>query len=87
MLEKELKFYNDNLPNWLTCREGQFVLIKEDDVDFFNTITGTPIKVNVLRAIGANLAGQDLIALLGRDMLQNFAIFYNGMMGQITLSF
>jgi hypothetical protein len=38
MLEKELKFYNDNLPNWLTCREGQFVLIKEDDVDFFNTI-------------------------------------------------
>jgi predicted aspartyl protease len=51
------------------------------------SFTGTPIKVNVLRAIGANLAGQDLIALLGRDMLQNFAIFYNGMMGQITLSF
>jgi predicted aspartyl protease len=51
------------------------------------SFTGTPIKVNVLHAIGANLAGQQLIALLGRDMLQNFTIFYNGAFGQITISF
>jgi predicted aspartyl protease len=49
--------------------------------------TGTPIKANVLKAVGANLAGQDLIALLGRDLLQNFTVFYNGAMGEITLSF
>ena len=49
--------------------------------------TGTPIKVNALRAIGANLASQDLVALLGRDVLQNFTLFYNGAVGQITISF
>jgi len=51
------------------------------------SFTGTPIKVNILKAMGANLKSQDLIALLGRDMLQNFAVFYNGVVGQITLSF
>jgi predicted aspartyl protease len=51
------------------------------------SFTGTPIKINVLRAIGANLASQELIALLGRDLLQNFTIFYNGAFGQITISF
>jgi predicted aspartyl protease len=51
------------------------------------SFTGTPIKVNALSAIGANLASQDLIALLGRDLLQNFNVFYNGAVGQITLSF
>lgn len=51
------------------------------------SFTGTPIKVNALRVIGANLASQDLIALLGRDLLQNFTVFYNGAAGQITLSF
>lgn len=37
MLEKELKCFQDNLQDWLTCRGGQFVLIKGDDIDFFNT--------------------------------------------------
>jgi hypothetical protein len=51
------------------------------------SITGIPIKINVLRAIGANLANQELIALLGRDLLQNFTVFYNGVVGEVTLSF
>jgi len=51
------------------------------------SFTGTPIKMNALTAIGANLVGQDLIALLGRDMLQNFTVFYNGAVGQITIAF
>ena len=38
MLEKELKSFQDNLPNWLTCHAGQFVLIKGNDVDFFNSM-------------------------------------------------
>lgn len=49
--------------------------------------TNTPIKVISQRAIGANLASQNLIALLGRDILQNFTLFYNGAIGQITISF
>jgi predicted aspartyl protease len=51
------------------------------------SFTGTPIKVNVLRAIGVALANQGLIVLLGRDMLQYFTIYYNGPFGQITISF
>lgn len=51
------------------------------------SFTGTPIKINALTAIGANLVGQYLIALLGRDMLQNFTVFYNGAVGQITIAF
>lgn len=38
MLENEIKCFQENLQNWLTCREGQFVLIKGDDIDFFNTL-------------------------------------------------
>jgi hypothetical protein len=37
MLEKEIMSFDENLQNWLTCHAGQFVLIKGDDIDFFNT--------------------------------------------------
>ncbi len=47
---------------------------------------GVPIKVNVPRAMGASLNNQGIIALLGRDALQNFTMFYNGLAGEITLS-
>jgi hypothetical protein len=35
MLENEMKCFQENLQNWLTCRAGQFVLIKGDDIEFF----------------------------------------------------
>jgi predicted aspartyl protease len=38
------------------------------------------------RAMGANLASQGLIAIIGRDILQVCTMFYNGVAGQITLS-
>jgi predicted aspartyl protease len=47
---------------------------------------GVPIKANAMRAIGASLASQGIIALLGRDLLQNFTLFYNGLAGEITIS-
>ena len=34
-------------------------------------IVGSPIRVNVPRAIGANLAPQGIVALIGRDYLQH----------------
>jgi predicted aspartyl protease len=49
-------------------------------------IVGSPIKVNVPRAIGANLTPQGIVALIGRDYLQHCTLFYNGITGQITLS-
>ncbi len=47
---------------------------------------GVPIKLNVDRAIGATLNNQGIIALVGRDVLKEFTMFYNGIAGEITLS-
>jgi predicted aspartyl protease len=44
------------------------------------------LTVNVPRAIGAELASQDLVGLIGRDFLQRCTLFYNGITGEITLS-
>jgi predicted aspartyl protease len=38
-------------------------------------IVGSPIRVNVPRAIGANLAPQGIVALIGRDYLQHCTLF------------
>ena len=47
----------------------------------------TPIvTLNAPRAMGAALASQGLLVLIGRDVLQNCNLFYNGPMGQFTLS-
>lgn len=47
---------------------------------------GTPIKINSERTMGASLEIQGLIVLLGRDVLQRFTIFYNGIAGEMTIS-
>ena len=49
-------------------------------------IVGSPIRGEVPRAIGANLAVQGLIALIGRDFLQHCTLFYNDFTGEITLA-
>lgn len=49
-------------------------------------VVGSPIKINVPRAMGATLSPQGIIALLWRDFLQHCTLFYNGITGQITLS-
>lgn len=49
-------------------------------------ITGLPFPMNAPRAIGAELAPQGLILLIGRDALQFCTLFYNGITGEITLS-
>jgi len=43
-------------------------------------------NINAPRAIGAELNVQGLILLIGRDVLQFCTLFYNGFIGQITLS-
>ncbi len=49
-------------------------------------IQGLPVTVNSLRTVGAPLAAQGLLALFGRDLLQLFTLFYNGLTGQITIA-
>jgi len=49
-------------------------------------VIGTPIRVEVPRALGATLATQGYIALIGRDFLQHCTLFYNGISGEMTLS-
>lgn len=49
-------------------------------------IQGLPVIVDSPRAVGALLASQGLVALLGRDVLQHFTLFYNGPFGQITMA-
>ena len=45
---------------------------------------GVPIVVDAPRAIGANLASQGLLLLMGRDLLQHCTFTYNGLAGCIT---
>jgi predicted aspartyl protease len=49
-------------------------------------IIGTQMQFGLPKAMGANLASQGLLALIGRDVLALFTMFYNGPTGQITLS-
>lgn len=47
----------------------------------------TPIiTLNAPRAMGAALASQGLLVLIGRDVLEHCTLFYNGPVGQFTLS-
>ena len=49
-------------------------------------VVGLPITVNAPRAIGAALAAQGILVLLGRDVLQHCVLVYNGTAGSISLS-
>ncbi|MBE3040203.1 MAG: retroviral-like aspartic protease family protein [Chloroflexi bacterium] len=49
-------------------------------------ISGLPITINAPGAIGAPLAAQGLLLLIGRDVLQHCTLFYNGLTGEFTLS-
>ena len=44
------------------------------------------IDINMECAMGASLDGQNLIALIGRDLLQAAVLVYNGMDGTASLS-
>lgn len=48
-------------------------------------IVGAGIGIETGRAMGAMLEPSGFIALIGRDMLQQCTLYYNGLMGQITL--
>lgn len=48
-------------------------------------IQGMPMEFNTHSAIGAPLKVQQLVAIIGRDVLQICCLIYNGPAGQITL--
>lgn len=49
-------------------------------------ILGVNIHVDAGRCMGAALKSQGLIMLIGRDVLTNCTLFYNGLVGEFTLS-
>ena len=49
-------------------------------------IGGLGIAVNSNTAYGATLAAQDLVALIGRDMLARRQFIYNGVDGSFSLA-
>ncbi len=44
------------------------------------------VNVNIERAMGANLAPQGVIALIGRNIMSMGTLFYNGLDGSVTFS-
>ena len=49
-------------------------------------IDAVSVSVNANHAMGVNLESQDLIALIGRDVLVNCVFVYNGLDGSFSLS-
>lgn len=49
-------------------------------------IAGLPIQINAPRTADVELQVQGLVALIGRDLLANCTLHYNGHAGQFTLS-
>jgi predicted aspartyl protease len=47
---------------------------------------GAAMSSNVLQAPACALAAQDLAVLIGRDLLQQFLLVYNGPIGQWTMA-
>jgi predicted aspartyl protease len=50
------------------------------------TIPALGFNLQAPRAVGAALAAQGLLLLIGRDVLQICTLFYNGPAGQITIA-
>ncbi len=49
-------------------------------------VVGSSIRVGLSKAVGGPLKAQGLLALIGRDVLQNGVLVYNGMTGSFSLS-
>lgn len=47
-------------------------------------LAGFPVGIQAPRAVGAALASQGLLLLIGRDVLQHATLVYNGPAGEIT---
>lgn len=71
----------DSGPMTSATHEAEIVPIFAGRLD----IGGIPQNVDMKRAHGANLAPQDLIALIGRDVLAVCVLVYNGVDGSFTL--
>ena len=50
------------------------------------TIQGVPWSIDTKKAFGANLASQNLIILIGRDLLSKCILIYNGVDSSFSLS-
>lgn len=72
----------DSGPITSATHEAEVVPIYAGKLD----IAGLATNLTTHRAYGANLASQGLIALIGRDVLKNCVLVYNGLDGSFSLS-
>lgn len=49
-------------------------------------VVAWPVKFGTNRAMGANLKAHGIVALIGRDLLRNCILIYNGTAGTFSLS-
>jgi len=49
-------------------------------------VAGLPITISAPRAVGASLAAQGFLLLIGRAVLQQCTLFYNGPAGLFAIS-
>ena len=55
--------------------------------NIYPILIATPVvNFNLPRAMGAALSGHRLVAIIGRDILQDCTFFYNGAAGEFTLA-
>ena len=59
---------------------------KQDVPVFAGKLVIPEFNIDTEFALGANLGGQNLIALIGRDVLQSAVLVYNGTDGTVSLS-
>ena len=72
----------DSLPMTSATHVNEIVPIYAGKIE----IIGISINVNVLKAYGANLKSQGLVALIGRDLLAKCVLVYNGPDSSFSLS-
>lgn len=72
----------DSGPMSSATHDGEIVPIFAGRLD----IGGMVQNIDTTRAYGANLGNQDLVALIGRDVLLSCVLIYNGLDGSFSLS-
>jgi len=61
----------------------------EDEQEMFPVklgFVGTPLQINFNSVLGSDLTRQGIVALIGRDLLANCILVYNGVGGHFSLS-
>ncbi len=68
-------------PSEVSVYAGKITLVQR------GSTSSDVVAIQTLRALGVNINGQGIIALIGRDILNSCIMIYNGPEAQYTLAF